>query len=133
MKFAEKGTLLSHYRRHTGTCLLKFNNLTTTSTMFLFPITISCIPGEKPFECDQCHIRFSVKNNLSRHLRTHQGLLLAVIYYFICFYILFTKFLDEKTFACEKCSKKFSQKRHLSSHYRRHAGSRFFHRYSPGV
>jgi len=27
--------------------------------------------GEKPYECETCKKKFSIKNNLTRHMKTH--------------------------------------------------------------
>lgn len=44
------------------------------------------IPGEKPFECDMCDMRFIQKYHLERHKRVHSG---------------------EKPYQCERCMQVF--------------------------
>ena len=55
--------------------------------------------GEKPYECDVCQKRFSLKSNLTKHHRTHSG---------------------EKPHECDVCQKRFSQTGHLTQHKRTH-------------
>jgi hypothetical protein len=31
------------------------------------------IVGERPFECDVCHARFTLKHSMMRHRRKHEG------------------------------------------------------------
>lgn len=52
--------------------------------------------GEKPFNCDFCWKKFTLKENLNIHIRTHTS---------------------EKPFHCEICSMKFTQKVNLKKHF----------------
>nr|XP_061796561.1 zinc finger and SCAN domain-containing protein 2-like [Nerophis lumbriciformis] len=61
--------------------------------------------GEKPFGCTLCDKRFSRKNTLVVHKRTHTG---------------------EKPFACTLCDKSFSRKSDLKMHKRTHTGEKPF-------
>ena len=33
----------------------------------------SFFKGERPFECDVCHARFTLKHSMMRHRRKHEG------------------------------------------------------------
>ncbi|XP_052126568.1 zinc finger protein 157-like [Frankliniella occidentalis] len=59
--------------------------------------------GEKPFECDVCNKRFIMKASLALHVRTHTG---------------------EKPYECDDCNMRFSRKDHLSYHIRTHTGEK---------
>uniref|UniRef100_A0A3Q3X2Y6 C2H2-type domain-containing protein n=1 Tax=Mola mola TaxID=94237 RepID=A0A3Q3X2Y6_MOLML len=59
--------------------------------------------GEKPFTCHICGARFSLNNNLKRHLRIHTG---------------------EKPFSCSDCGRGFVEKGNLKVHMRTHTGER---------
>ena len=54
-------------------------------------------PGEKPFECDVCDMRFIQKYHLERHKRVHSG---------------------EKPYQCERCMQSFSRTDRLLRHKR---------------
>lgn len=51
--------------------------------------------GEKPFNCIYCEKRFSVKDYLTKHIRTHTG---------------------EKPYTCPYCDKRFTQRSALTVH-----------------
>nr|XP_054592748.1 zinc finger protein 32-like [Nothobranchius furzeri]XP_054592749.1 zinc finger protein 32-like [Nothobranchius furzeri]XP_054592750.1 zinc finger protein 32-like [Nothobranchius furzeri]XP_054592751.1 zinc finger protein 32-like [Nothobranchius furzeri] len=61
--------------------------------------------GEKPFACELCGQRFSLKGNLKTHMRVHTG---------------------QKPFACELCGQRFSLKGSLNTHMRVHTGQKPF-------
>uniref|UniRef100_A0A3Q0RMX9 C2H2-type domain-containing protein n=1 Tax=Amphilophus citrinellus TaxID=61819 RepID=A0A3Q0RMX9_AMPCI len=61
--------------------------------------------GEKPFTCHVCGARFSLNNNLKRHLRIHTG---------------------EKPFSCQECGKSFSDNNKLKSHMLIHGARKPF-------
>ena len=52
-------------------------------------------PGEKPFECDICDMRFIQKYHLERHKRVHSG---------------------EKPYQCERCHQVSSRVMHSHPH-----------------
>lgn len=56
---------------------------------------------ERPFACAECNARFSTKNNLVVHQRTHSG---------------------EKPYACEECNACFSTRGNLKRHVKTHTG-----------
>ena len=56
--------------------------------------------GERPFECETCHKRFTRNEELTRHTRIHTG---------------------DRPFGCELCGKRFGRKDHLNKHQRTHA------------
>lgn len=66
-------------------------------TQICFPV---CRPGEKPFECELCHKRFSRRDKLNMHSRSHTG---------------------EKPHKCKHCpyaaADSSSLKKHLRIHY----------------
>lgn len=51
--------------------------------------------GEKPFKCDVCQKRFTLKQQLQNHIRTHTG---------------------ERPFQCSICLRRFNCKSNLSVH-----------------
>ena len=61
---------------------------------------------DKPFQCDLCQRRFTVKANLTRHLKiSHSGI---------------------KAFHCTFCGRSFGYKQNLMTHMKRHTGERNF-------
>jgi len=54
-----------------------------------------CFAGEKPFHCGYCEKSFSVKDYLTKHIRTHTG---------------------EKPYTCPYCDKRFTQRSALTVH-----------------
>ncbi|XP_044142204.1 zinc finger protein 740 [Bufo gargarizans] len=54
-------------------------------------------PGERPFECDMCDMKFVQKYHLDRHKRVHSG---------------------EKPYQCERCQQAFSRTDRLLKHRR---------------
>lgn len=59
--------------------------------------------GEKPFECPECHKRFTRDHHLKTHMRLHTG---------------------ERPYHCEHCDRQFVQVANLRRHLRVHTGER---------
>ena len=51
---------------------LKSFAITIQFSIFLDKVSY-VIAGEKPFQCDICEAKFSVKQNLQTHMRIHSG------------------------------------------------------------
>jgi krueppel-like family protein len=59
--------------------------------------------GEKPFECSECHKRFTRDHHLKTHMRLHTG---------------------EKPYSCSHCDRQFVQVANLRRHLRVHTGEK---------
>ncbi|KAJ8944086.1 hypothetical protein NQ318_019424 [Aromia moschata] len=59
--------------------------------------------GLKPFACNECGRKFSLRNSLNRHKMIHSGV---------------------KPYKCEVCEKRFSQSGILARHMRIHSGEK---------
>lgn len=59
--------------------------------------------GEKPYACDECNASFSTRGNLKRHVKTHTGV---------------------KPWKCSHCEQCFTEKKTLVAHMRRHTGEK---------
>ena len=60
--------------------------------------------GEKPFQCDHCDYRCSIKSNLRMHMKTHTA--------------------QEKHYKCKVCCYSAHQNSHLKRHNRWHTGEK---------
>ncbi|XP_037520052.1 zinc finger protein 16 [Rhipicephalus sanguineus] len=59
--------------------------------------------GEKPYACNECNASFSTRGNLKRHVKTHTGV---------------------KPWKCSHCEQCFTEKKTLVAHMRRHTGEK---------
>ena len=66
-------------------------------------VTATTTTREKSYQCKQCEKSFTVRQNLTHHLRTHTG---------------------EKPYKCEHCGKLFAQMGNLKHHLRTHTGEK---------
>ena len=63
--------------------------------------------GLKPFKCDYCDKRYTRRDNLNRHIKTHRG-------------------AGKKPFRCNHCDYRGISESHLKIHVRVHTGERPF-------
>ncbi|XP_058464081.1 zinc finger protein 510-like [Malaya genurostris] len=85
---------------------------------------------ERPFECDQCQARFTLKENLRKHMRIHsnekrytcQFCQEQFLHWASRRYHIASHHTGEKRYTCEYCGAKFRNSSHYSIHIRRHTG-----------
>lgn len=92
----------------------------------------TCPPGEKPFECELCHKRFSRRDKLNMHSRSHTGEKPHKCKH--CLYAAadsssLKKHLrihyDERPFKCQICPYASRNSSQLTVHLRSHTGEYF--------
>ncbi|KAK7791482.1 hypothetical protein R5R35_008813 [Gryllus longicercus] len=129
-RFATKGNLIVHNRRHSGelphVCLLCQATFSTRGNLLRHRKAHS---GEKPWQCTVCSSRFTEKKSLKVHMRRHTG---ERPYHCTMCPKSFTQagilqthvaaHLDQRAFPCSLCGKSFRQKSQLRLHEQRHAG-----------
>ncbi|RXG68537.1 Protein krueppel [Armadillidium vulgare] len=84
----------SGLKHHCSLCIYSSNSKQNVRNHIMFKHT-----GERPFMCEVCHKRFTLKQHLRLHLRTHTG---------------------ERPHKCTVCPRSFTQKGHLKSHILSH-------------
>ena len=109
-EFVSKWKWLSHQKSHgggdddTNTCRDCGKHFPFKSTMEVHRLSHAVNAKEKKHVCTLCDRAFTIKGNLSAHMRTHTG---------------------EQNFRCERCDKRFGDKRALATHIRSHTGERY--------
>lgn len=95
----------------------------------LWLCALVCLSGEKPFECELCHKRFSRRDKLNMHSRSHTGERPHKCKY--CAYAAadsssLKKHLrihyDERPFKCQICPYASRNSSQLTVHLRSHTG-----------
>ncbi|XP_052859838.1 zinc finger protein 771-like [Anopheles cruzii] len=87
---------------------------------------------ERPFECDICRKRFTLRENMNKHKRIHQNdrryecplCEERFLHWAARSYHIARVHTKEKRFACEYCGAKFRQSSHYNVHLQRHTGNR---------
>jgi len=69
------------------------------SVLFCYPLPTN--PGQTPHQCDVCGKKYTRKEHLANHMRSHT---------------------NETPFRCEICGKSFSRKEHFTNHILWHTG-----------
>lgn len=93
-----------HKRRlkHAEYRLVKCEYCRKLITCKMLSVHVKC-HGEKKYECDICHQKFAIGNNLKRHKMRHT---------------------DERPYVCAKCGKRFIQRVSLLAHEKTHETDR---------
>uniref|UniRef100_A0A8C5A9N5 C2H2-type domain-containing protein n=1 Tax=Gadus morhua TaxID=8049 RepID=A0A8C5A9N5_GADMO len=87
--------------------------------------------GKKPYKCDQCTKRFSLKGPLKIHMRTHSGekpykcdQCTKCFSHGPTLKLHMTTHTGKKPYRCDQCTKGFSLKGRLNVHMRTHSGEK---------